>query len=56
MKVYFTFGSRHKLFMILLNDSVFIVMVVMEILNTLYYGELFCYCFEFLKIWMYTLP
>jgi len=50
MKVHFTVGSRHRGYVVLRNDWVFILMGVMEIWNMLYYCEAFLYIFGFVKI------
>jgi len=48
--VYFTVGGRHRGFVVLRNDWVFILMGVMEIWNTIYCCEVFLYIVGFVKI------
>ena len=47
---------RHRRFVVLSKDWVFIVIGVMEIWNPLYFCELFLYIFGFVKIWKYSAP
>ena len=50
VNVNFTVRFRHRGFLVLRNDWLFIVMGEMEMWNNLYFGKLYLYIFGFVKI------